>query len=248
MWKIDRPTTSAEDAFETCISRIMDDNLKARMRTITDTIIAAGETYANVAETAKLHLTAAQAEIDGIVTIQEMTKLYNGRMAKAKSPGRRIYDSLIAAAEHGRCPFCGHRIVSTLDHVLPKAHYPALAVLPDNLVPACADCNKMKGSNLVIDAVDQYLHPYFDTIEDDLWLRGELLETSPATMRFFVECPMHWDALTGARVRRHFDRLALGKLYASQAAQELVNIRYQLSLIHKHTGTVGVKQSLGAVN
>jgi hypothetical protein len=128
--------------------------------------------------------------------------------------------------------------------VLPKAHYPALAVLPDNLVPACADCNKTKGDGLVTDAADQFLHPYFDAIENDLWLRAEVLETSPAAMRFFVECPLHWDALTGERVRRHFGRLALGKLYASQAAQELVNIRYQLSLLNERAGAAGVRQFL----
>ena len=40
-----------------------------------------------------------------------------------------------------KCPFCGIGTVSTLDHYLPKSKYPALAITPKNMIPACRDCN-----------------------------------------------------------------------------------------------------------
>jgi hypothetical protein len=244
MWRVERPTISAEDAFETCISRIRDAGLKQRMEDITASVVASAVAYDAAAEQAQLHTTAVHAGVNGSVTTQEMTRLYDGRMAAAKSPGRGIYDALIASAEHGRCPFCGHRVVSTLDHVLPKAHYPALAVAPDNLVPSCADCNKTKHDQPLTDESAQYIHPYYDDIESELWLRAEVLETAPASVRFFVQPFDEWPDILGQRVENHFTRLGLGKLYSSQAAQELVSIRYQVNALHNRLGAEGVKQFL----
>ncbi len=244
MWRVDKPTISAEDAFETCISRIRDAGLKQRMKDITDAVVASAEAYDTAAEQAQLHTTAVHAGVNGSVTTKEMTRLYDGRMAAAKSPGRGIYDALIASAEHGRCPFCGHRVVSTLDHVLPKAHYPALAVAPDNLVPSCADCNKTKHDQPLADEAEQYIHPYYDEIEGELWLRAEVLETAPASLRFFVEPFEGWPDILGQRVENHFTRLGLSRLYSSQAAQELVSIRYQVSALHNRLGAEGVRRFL----
>ena len=244
MWCVVKPTTSAKDSFETCISRIRDTNLKERMEDIAGSVVAAAAAYDVAAGQAQLHLTAIQADVDGLVTIKEMTRLYDGRMAAALSPGRGIYDALIASAEHGRCPFCGHRVVSTLDHVLPKAHYPVLAVTPDNLVPSCADCNKTKHDQPLANPVDQYIHPYYDQIDGELWLRAAVLQTTPASVRFFAEPFEDWPDLLGQRVENHFKRLGLSKLYSSQAAQELVSIRYQVTALHGRLGAEGVKQFL----
>ena len=244
MWRVSKPTISADDSFETCISRIRNVDLLGRMEGINDTVVAAAADYDIAAAQAQLHLTAVHANINGSVTAKEMSQLYDWRMVAALSPGRGIYDALIASADHGRCPFCGHRVVSTLDHVLPKKHYPVLAVTPDNLVPSCADCNKTKHDSLLPDAAHQYLHPYYDQIEGELWLRAVVLETAPASIRFFVEPYAGWPELLGQRVENHFKRLGLSKLYSSQAAQELVSIRYQVGALHGQLGAEAVKQFL----
>ncbi len=244
MWRVDKPTISSEDAFETCISRIRDAGLKQRMENITASVVASATAYDTAAEQARLHTIVVHAGVNGSVTAKEMTQLYDGRMVPGKSPGRGIYDALIASAEHGRCPFCGHRIVSTLDHVLPKAHYPALAVAPNNLVPSCAECNKTKHDQRLANEAEQYIHPYYDEIEGELWLRAAVLETAPASVRFFVEPFEGWPEILGQRVKNHFTRLGLGKLYSSQAAQELVSIRYQVTALHTRMGADGVRQFL----
>jgi 5-methylcytosine-specific restriction endonuclease McrA len=43
------------------------------------------------------------------------------------------------------CQYCGEK-ADTVDHVLPVAKYPELAMSPDNCVSACRRCNSRKGS------------------------------------------------------------------------------------------------------
>ena len=103
-----------------------------------------------------------------------MIKVYTNRMAKEGAPGRPVYNALKLAAR--RCPLCGHRDVSTLDHYLPKTAFPLLCVTPSNLVPACSDCNKVKSDALPATAADQTLHPYFDDADQDAWLKAEVVQ------------------------------------------------------------------------
>lgn len=244
MWPVKKPTVSAKDTFETCISGFRDANRRHEMASFTDSVVIAANDYDIAARDDQLHVTTIQAYVNGVVTAKKMGELYDRKMAAAKSSGRGIYDALIASAEHGRCPFCGHRVVSTLDHFLPKTHYPVLAVTPDNLVPSCKDCNHTKGQKSLTDPADQYIHPYYSEIEGELWLSAEVVETIPASVRFFVEPFAGWPDLLGQRVKNHFSRLELNKLYSSQAAQELVNIRYHVTDLHRRLGEAGVRQFL----
>lgn len=62
------------------------------------------------------------------------------------------------------CPMCGSMHAGTLDHVLPKANYPAFSIFGINLVPACK-CNGLRGIALTgNNAGERVLHPYFDDI------------------------------------------------------------------------------------
>ncbi|WP_245591702.1 HNH endonuclease [Cystobacter fuscus] len=182
--------------------------------------------------------------VGGVITKDEMEAVYTQRMAKKGAPGRDIYDKLISAPAQGRCPLCAQRLVTTLDHHLPKAHYPALAVAPLNLVPSCADCNKAKLDIAPRAATDVPLHPYFDDIDQERWLYAEVIKTRPAALRFYVDAPNTWDVVLQRRVRTHFKTLGLARLYATEAAEELFNIHHYLGDIHAATGTDAVRSHL----
>ncbi|PZQ77825.1 MAG: hypothetical protein DI563_02395 [Variovorax paradoxus] len=244
MIKLDRPILDAEDVFVACISRIRDQGLKQRMTDVIDDIVDASEEFDDAAAHNRLHQIVRQAMVGGLVTKAEMEAVYTNRMAKKGAPGRDAYDTLFTSAPQGKCPLCGHRTVSTLDHHLPKAHYPALAVAPLNLVPACGDCNKAKLASLPAAASEETLHPYFDDITGDRWLYAEVVEEDPAALRFFVDAPAHWGAVLAARVDLHFRTLGLAKLYASEAADELLNIRHQLQIIHAAGGAAMVRAEM----
>ncbi len=236
MIKMPPPVLDARDVFTICISRIRDPDLKQRMTNVTDNIVAASEEFDDLAPQNRLHQILREEVAGGVVTTAEMEAVYTQRMAKKGAPGREAYDEIFNSAPQGKCPLCSQRSVSTLDHHLPKARYPALAVVPLNLVPACSDCNKVKLVSIPANASEETLHPYYDDIQGDRWLYATVVEEDPAALRFYIEAPAHWDDILASRVALHFRTLGLGPLYAAEAADELLNIRHQLRSIHLSGG------------
>lgn len=244
MRKLDKPVDDSGQVFLTCISRVKDPVLKARLILIESAVIAATNVFDAAAAIAMLHQLPPQNNVGGVVSKDEMSNIYTQRMAKKGAPGRSTYDKLLAAPVYGRCPLCGQRAVSTLDHHLPKDKYPALAVAPINLIPACAECNKLKTNTMPQSQEEQTLHPYFDDIEGDRWLQAEIIEDIPTALRFFVQPPREWDFVKASRTCYHFNVFKLASLYASYAAEELSNIRYSLKKLSSCAGAVGVRKHL----
>lgn len=244
MRKLEKPKDNPVQVFRKCISRVRNADLKARLTLVEADVVAAAGEYEVAASTVMLHTLVPHVSVGGVVTAGEMSMVYTQRMVGMKAPGRAIYDKLIAAPAHGRCPLCGQRTVSTLDHHLPKDQYPALVVVPGNLVPACADCNKAKTNVVPQTGEEETLHPYFDNVENEQWLYAEVIEESPAALRFFVTPPIQWSDSLAARVRHHFKLFKLAALYASHAGEELTNIRHILSVLFAKAGYEGVKNHL----
>lgn len=244
MRKLDKPVYDSGQVFLTCISRVKDAGLKARLTSIEPNVTAAANAFDTAASMAMLHQLQPQDNVGGIVSKDEMTKVYTQRMAKKDAPGRQFYDKLLAAPAYGRCPLCGQGAVSTLDHHLPKDQFPSLAVVPINLVPACANCNKVKTNAIPHTQEEQTLHPYFDDVEGERWLFAEVIETAPAAVRFFAQPPDEWSLVKSSRTKYHFHVFKLGALYTSYAAEELTNIRYSLDMIFPIAGAEGVRAHL----
>jgi 5-methylcytosine-specific restriction endonuclease McrA len=247
MWTIPKPEISAREAFDTCIEGIRDVGKKMRLEGIRQQIENAEADFDLKASATELYLIAEATEITGTagnVSVKEMEQLYDSHMARQKSRGHNIYDKIMMAAVHGQCPFCGHLPVSTLDHSLPKARHPTLAVTPINLLPCCKDCNHNKGTAGPDASETQFLHAYYDDLTADRWLYAQIVQGSPPGATFFVEAPNDWGAAISARVRRHFTELKLSKLYASQAGRQLQKIRKALSSIYDAAGADAVREDL----
>ncbi len=247
MWTIPKPELTALDTFNICIERISVAATRLRLEGIRDLIENAEQAFDDRAAATELHLIAEAngiAGANGNVTAKEMEQLYDRHMARQKSRGRDTYDKIMMAAEHGQCPFCGHLPVSTLDHSLPKARHPALAVTPFNLIPCCKDCNHNKGTLGPNSQESQFLHAYYDDVTHDRWLYAEIVEGSPPGGTFSVEAPAHWTAATAARVQGQFTALKLGRLYASQAGRQLQNIKRSLNTIYEAAGLYAVREDL----
>lgn len=185
MRKIEKPNLDPKSVYLACVSRIRNEQLRFRLQTVADDIAIAAVDYDENAENGSLYRIQQHDSVGGSVTRQEMEKVYTYRMAQKGRSGRRYYDELKASAQFGVCPLCGHRQVSQLDHHLPKANFPSLAVVPFNLVPSCSDCNKAKLAEIPTDAESQTLHPYYDDVTNKQWLHAEVIETSPAAVSFF---------------------------------------------------------------
>jgi len=244
MQKLNRPVHLAKATFETCITSVRDAALKARLVGIAAVVESASLEYDTYATRQALHKVLRNALVGGDITMTEMKKVYTDRMAKKGSPGRDIYEDIISAPAHGRCPLCGQRLVTTLDHHLPKAHYPALAVVPLNLVPSCGDCNKAKLAAIPLTAAEVSLNPYYDDVQDVSWLESEVIKVRPAALRFYVKYPCEIESLLQERLRHHFKTLELSALYATEAAEELLNIRHQLIDLRTAAGPTTVRAEL----
>jgi hypothetical protein len=238
------PEDETIDVFKVCISKVKNVDLKGRLQDCINVIDDTSTTYKYAAMNSELNIVESGLTDRIDVTKDELIKVYKTRMVPKASPGRIFYDKLITAPPHGRCPLCGHRTATTLDHHLPKAHYPLLSVTPNNLVPACIDCNKAKDDIMPFNRESVTIHPYFDNIEHDLWLKAKVIEGKPVVVSFFVEKPEVWDSILFKRVKKHFSILDLNSLYTSQCAEELVNIHYSLNLQYNTGGSEAVKNHL----
>jgi 5-methylcytosine-specific restriction endonuclease McrA len=190
MWSVGRPPFGARETFAACIARIDDKGLKRRLEDIADQVATEAAAYAEHAEAAELHLVPQAADVAGTVTTDEMVKVYDQRMAGKKGPGRHVYDAIKLLPKQGICPFCDHRPVSTLDHLLPKRLFPALAVAPNNLVGACADCNKAKLAFAPTAEEEVVLHPYFDNVDAERWLDARVVEGPVAAVIFRTQADL----------------------------------------------------------
>lgn len=244
MRKLDFPTITVKDALAACVDGVSNPVLRQRLQAIEPALVDAEKTYLELGEKANLHTIPAAEEVGETVSGNEMRALYTQYFVPVKKPGRIFYDKIKVAPKYSICPLCGQRVVSTLDHYLAKAKHPALTITPANLVPACADCNKIKSAAQATHASEQTLHPYFDNVEGELWLKATVVEGVPPAVRFFVEASSTWHAVLRQRVQAHFDDFGLASLYGTQAAVELTNIAHMLASLKEKTEAGSVQQHL----
>lgn len=244
MRSVVRPSFDAGSTYALCIDSVRDGDLRKRLKSVTAEVVFAAERYAERAALSELHLIPQKEDVAGIVSKEEMVGVYNKRMARKGSRGRRIYDALKSLPDYGICPFCDHGPVSTLDHILPKALYPALAVVPDNLVGSCRECNSAKLSSAPTGESDVPLHPYFDDVSDTRWLEAMVVMNTPPSVMFFVRFVDDWSDEMNAKIRTQFETLQLGRLYSSQAAREISGQRINLTQVFDARGRKGVRDEL----
>lgn len=240
MRSLPRPGISGAEALELCASSIRDESLQRRLRLAVASVAAAEAGYVENGEGATLHTIAGTANVGGQVTGKEMERVYNGTFVKSKRT-RNAYAELKKVCVNDICPLCGQGTVHQLDHYLPITRFPVFGVTAMNLVPACSDCNKYKLVHVPMTAAEQTIHPYFDEVDDERWLFGEVVEGRPAAVRFSVIPPGSWDAVKAERMKTHFRIYRLGALYATHAAVEIVNMRYALK---KLSATAGFEQRI----
>lgn len=245
------PNNAPQVVYQICINSITDVHLRNRLNLVTNDIVLAANNYAKKAA-AKLLFTIPPNNFGnneialGAVTKKELKDVYSLHMVGRTKPARMIYDSLLLQAPLGKCPYCGFGHASTLDHYLPKTKYPELSVLPFNLVPACKDCNSGKSTAIATTAQEQSLHPYFDHQEfiDEQWLYAEVIQTTPAIIRFFVQAPEHWDDISKARVQSHFNDFKLASRYSVESSNQLACMRDSLASYLELLGRHGLRQHL----
>ncbi|HII4496984.1 MAG: HNH endonuclease [Clostridium perfringens] len=247
MISLKKPEDSVKDVFTKCIGNIRDEKLKEKLNFCLPSIVNITDEYEDKAKEGLLYQIEEHDNICGLVTTNEMKKIYTDKFAKNGQPGRKYYDIYMTIPKYGTCPFCGQRKVSTIDHFLAKTKFPSLAVSPINLVPACQDCNKIKGDKSFKSIEEQILHPYFDNIDSEEWLVAKIIKGSEITIIFEIRCPENGDEILYKRIKKHFDDFKLNILYSSHAAGELVSSFFTFQMMYNVKGSQGLKEYLDIV-
>jgi 5-methylcytosine-specific restriction endonuclease McrA len=231
-----KPTIKAKEVFAECISNVRDQNFKRVLTDSLDQIEKAENDFDKKKQSNQLYLIKRNLVVSSVVNANVLTSIYTDRMVSKKNSARVYYDNILILAPNGKCPLCNQRIANTLDHYLPKSEYPLLTVSPLNLIPACTDCNKGKLIDYPTNSQEETLHPYYDDIEDDNWLKCRLLNIKPIIFEFYISPPINWSHLFQARVNNHFNSFKINELYKSHAAEEYENIKIQIEKLFRQGG------------
>ncbi|WP_371069327.1 hypothetical protein [Sediminibacillus sp. JSM 1682029] len=243
MRTLPKPSFSTGEVLLKCISNYSDTELLNRFTNSKEEIVD----WSNFLEE-KINNNEVYTIEEGVtpreITDTEMVKVYKDKFSKQKQPGRTYYDKLMNLPINDMCPICGYRTVDSLDHYLPKEKYPIFSISPINLIPTCMGCNKKKFSDAPTRPEEEYIHPYFDNIENDLWLYAEIIEELPISVLYKVKPHNSWDDVMSERVTKHFKRFKLGQLYSSYASEELSGKIFSLKQSFEQGGTSVVKREL----
>ncbi|MFC5411905.1 HNH endonuclease [Larkinella bovis] len=244
MRKIERPGFNVRTVFEQCISNMANQELRTELTDSLDKIERSEEDFNEKKETNEIYLIKRNVEISETANTDVLVKIYTERLVNKKNNARRYYDQILLSAPKGKCPLCNQRIADTLDHYLPKTLYPLLSVTPINLIPACSVCNKGKLIDYPLNSEQESLHPYYDNIENEEWLKCEVLEVNPIIFKYSVQSPDCWSELLKERVMNHFNSFKLNTLYVIHAIEEFANIKFQIEKLFNNGGQQLLKDHL----
>jgi 5-methylcytosine-specific restriction endonuclease McrA len=232
------------DVFSKCLTAIGDSGFRARLKAIGPNLAAAANSYEVQANAHALHLVPRVTSV-GAVSKEELVALYSEHLSATRGAARSVYDQIKNAAPNKKCPLCGVGTVAVLDHHLPKAKYPDLAIVPANLVPACYFCNDSKKARYPRNAEEQTLHPYYDNLlMNTRWLKATLNSGSPSVLVYSASPPSSWSQVDQNRVLRHFAVCGLAIIFASNASDELGPLKIRLTKLHDHGGKTAVQHHL----
>ncbi|RMA90229.1 HNH endonuclease [Priestia megaterium] len=226
MIKLDTPKLNYQNILIKCVQGIEDKKLQERVYKNISTFINRAENYIELASVGKLF------QLDGTLkdnfSYKEMVFLY-GKL-RDSSHSRIYYDYLLGTSID--CPYCGVQLSASLDHYLPKKHYPMYSIDPINLVPCCSDCNTRKSEHKQLEGEETF-HPYFDKISGDQFLFAKAVQVdSNVAFKYYLQKPNDLSDGEFSKLDNHFKKLKLERLYSILASKEIHAQIYELKNLH----------------
>lgn len=252
MMRLPQPAYEYATTIDTCVEGIVGlPLLRAKLMAGKNRLIEAGQHYATLANLGTLYTIQPNANEDdetvafADLTSAELGKIYRQYFVPADKPARRIYDSLLKAADEN-CPFCGGiGTPTTIDHFLPKAHFPQYAVFPPNLVPSCKDCNMgEKGEVFATTAEDQFIQPYVDHdyFFTTQWIFANFhpgVDERPGRVQYYVAPPDDWPAHDKAKAEKHFKDFNIAYRYGIAAGKAFRTVLNQIETMQRSGDDIG---------
>lgn len=246
MRHLDRMEFSVKDIVTDCASSFRDKSLKEKYISSAEYIEQKSQEYVAVANNNDWHDISPHKTVNKIITKDEMVKLYDKKFVVHPDVRAKYYDKILANAKSGKCPICGIGQASTLDHYLAKTLYPTYSVTPDNLIPSCKDCNTNKSNNPVGSKQDAPLHPYFDDVDDVVWLCANVVSKNNILVaQYYVNPEIEEnDVEFYARLCAHLKLYKLKSAYSVQASTEISESTELWKRVYQRGGKHGLLQYL----
>ena len=142
------------------------------------------------------------------------------------------------------CPACGEfGTPNTLDHYLPKNHFPEFAVTAANLFPMCDICQGRKGQHMLNAHGERlFLHPYFDEFLGMQVVQLVIGEPYNAPVSMVLRAHPNLDGDLPALVSRHLESLDIATRYYHFFRDEYIHLLASVRDIRE--GGLDVRQQL----
>jgi hypothetical protein len=244
---VTKPVIEFSDVFDTCVAGVGNANTRTRFGMIKANLIELSLDYENKALAEELYLSnvyGSEGVTVPLISKVELKNLYENQMAKKGRPGREYYDYLRSLAPRGLCPFCGISSARTLDHIMPKAHYPKFSIFPVNLVACCRDCNTEKLDGIATSIQEQKIHPYYDNFTNEQWLFSDVVNQNGPVIVFRVVTSPDWDIKKSSKIASHLTTYDLDERFGDLANSEIAGIKKQMQDLHRDGGADAVKAEL----
>lgn len=241
MKHLKKPDIMVEDIYCVCSRDFRDKDLVARLLSCKAGIAEASEKFEELATKHETYKMKEKVSNEGIVTGEELKKIYTQKFAAKNSVGKSYYSEILAIPDNHKCPLCGARDVSTLDHYLAKSSFPSLVLSPNNLVAACRDCNFDKSDNVFTSNENETLHPYYDYIEEKIWVYCNIIESDPVGFKYGIQMADATDITLYKRIKNHFEIFNLELLYSIKACEMFYGIESMLKRLYTRAGKEAVR-------
>ncbi|MFI9007010.1 HNH endonuclease [Actinosynnema sp. NPDC053489] len=153
-------------------------------------------------------------------TIMALKSNYD--LTYASGPLADLRDDILTTAFNGRCPMCGERQASTLDHYLPRDKYPEFSILALNLIPACMDCNHRKSNFTSAGNGGRFVHAYLDEIDATLQVLEVYIDAVDDVLVIDFDVNSELPQELYANLAVQFEQLRLAEFYSWAATEELI--------------------------
>lgn len=240
MISLDSPSMSPVEVFDACGSKVQHGLDRAAFSRARLSYASLPRSYNLLASGHRLH--QYRSSPVGDLTVEHHRRMYENHLVGGAS--RPVYEQILVGSPSGRCAYCGVGVAASLDHYLPLGQFPELSVLPRNLVPACADCNRSKGEFTPSKRADELFHPYFDAWADEIRLTATPLFGEFISVRYSVVSLEGSNPMNAERATHHLERLKLDRLYRMNAMVELSERKRQLEGIFEVAGADGLRRFL----
>ncbi|WP_427036603.1 HNH endonuclease [Cytobacillus pseudoceanisediminis] len=230
MIKLEFPGLNYQNILIKCVEGIEDKDLQRNVYNNITNFLKRAENYKELANIGKLF------NIDGDLkdnfSYKQMIFLY-GKLRDSKH-ARIYYDYLLGTSIE--CPYCGIQLSASIDHYLPKKHYPMYSIDPVNLVPCCSDCNSKKSEHKQLEGEETF-HPYFDKMSEHqfLFAKTEEVEGNVA-FKYYLQKPVDLSDEQFIKLENHFEKLELEEFYSILASKEIHTQIYELKKLYDKGG------------